>query len=381
LAASVIVWLAALQPWHWYMGDLIVYRAGASAFLHHHALYAVRSSRHHLPFTYPPIASILLTPLAVITLAAAKVALSLLSTVALVTGMYLVIRRLGEESQPLGGAALPIALAAAIWLEPVRATLDFGQINLVLIALVLVDVLGFRRDGRSGFLIGLAAAIKLTPLAFIPYLFLIGRRRAALNAIVSFAVCVGVGFAAYPSASATYWGHHLFLHAQRVGRAENASNQSIRGILARGLGTTHVPVWWVGLAVVVFAAGMAASVMLYRSGATVWSVTTMSITTLCVSPISWSHHWAWCAVMLPVCWDLARRAPRRLYTVAAVAVVVPFAAGLTFWAPHTHRAELADSLLQQVVSATYVLAGVLLVAVLSVRAVSGDARLSRTPSS
>jgi alpha-1,2-mannosyltransferase len=381
LGGSVLVWLVALQPWHWYMGDLIVYRAGASAFLHHHALYAMRSSRHHLPFTYPPIASVVLTPLAVITLAAAKALLSLLSAFALVIGVYLVLRRLGEERQPLGRATLPIALAAAMWLEPVRATFDFGQINLLLMALVLVDILGIRRDSRSGFLIGLAAAIKLTPLAFIPYLFLIGRRRSAVNAISSFVVCIGVGFAAYPSASATYWGHALFLHAQRVGRAENASNQSIRGIVARGLGTSHVPVWWIALAVVVFGAGMAASVVLYRNGRTVWSVTAMSITTLCVSPISWSHHWAWCAVMLPVCWDLARRTRHWLYTAAAVAVIVPFAAGLTFWAPHSHHAELADSLLQQVVSATYVLAGVLLVAVLSARAISGDARLSGTPSS
>lgn len=381
LGASVVVWLIALQPWHWYMGDLIVYRSGASAFIHHQALYAVRSGRHHLPFTYPPIASVALAPLAVIPLAVAKAALSILSAAGLVVCLQVVIRALGEETRPYSNALLPVALAAAIWLEPVRATFDFGQINLLLMALVIVDVLAFRDDRRAGFLIGLAAAIKLTPLAFIPYLFLIGRRRAAVNAVGSFVVCVGVGFACYPSASAAYWGQRLFLRAQRVGRPENASNQSVRGIIARGLSTTHVPLWWVALAVVVFAAGLAAAVSLYRGGSVVWSVTAMSITTLCVSPISWSHHWAWCAVMLPVCWDLARRRRHWLAAAAAVIVIVPFAAGLTFWAPHSGHAELTDSLLQQFASATYVLAGVLLVAVMASRRISGGARLSETPSS
>jgi uncharacterized membrane protein len=37
--------------------------------------------------------------------------------------------------------------------------------------------------------IGLAAAVKLTPLAFVPSLVLIGRRRAALTSIATFVGC------------------------------------------------------------------------------------------------------------------------------------------------------------------------------------------------
>jgi len=381
LAGSIAIWIIALQPWHWYMGDLVIYRAGSSAFLHHHQLYSLRAGRHHLPFTYPPIASVLLSPFAVVPLTVAKALLSLLSVIGLVVCLRLVFQRLGAEGRTFGPAALPVALAAAIWLEPVRATIDFGQINLLLMVAILVDVLGLRDQRRSGFLIGLAAAVKLTPLAFIPYLFLVRRRRAAANAVASFVGCTFVGLLCYPGPSVTYWGHLLFLHAQRIGRPENASNQSVRGIVARGLGTAHVPVWWVVVAGAVFVAGTAVAVMLYRRRSVVWSVTAMSITMLCVSPISWSHHWAWCAVMLPVCWDLAARRRGWRQTVVAGIVMVPFAAGLTFWAPHFNHEELSDSLFQQFLSSSYVLAGVLLVALLAVAAISGGARPSRTPSS
>ena len=42
-------------------------------------------------------------------------------------------------------------------------------------------------------MIGLAAAIKLTPALFVVFMFLIGKRRAAITAIISFAVFTGIG--------------------------------------------------------------------------------------------------------------------------------------------------------------------------------------------
>jgi alpha-1,2-mannosyltransferase len=274
-----------------------------------------------------------------------------------------VLRRLAVR--PAAGEQWVLAgFALAIWLEPVRATIDFGQINLILLALVVVDVLVLRDDRWSGALVGVAGAIKLTPLAFIPYLFLIGRRRAAGNAIAAFAVCGLAGFVGDPSASRTYWGQHLFVDAHRIGRVENASNQSVRGVLARMLRTTNVPTWWVVVAAAFFIAGTTAAVVIYRAGFPVWSLTAMGITALIASPISWSHHWVWCAVMLPVCVDLVRVRAQARYAVVAVLVLLPFAAGMVFWAPHVDHRELSDTFWQQVASATYVLAGVLAVAAL-----------------
>jgi alpha-1,2-mannosyltransferase len=364
LFASVFAWLVALRPWRWYMGDLAVYRAGSMAFLHRGHLYSVVGGRHNLHFTYPPISSIVLAPLAVMPVSASKIVLSLVSAVCLALTVRVALTRLSEGARPYEAAWWPLILSVAIWLEPVRATIAFGQVNLVLMALVVVDVLAIRDPRRSGYLVGIAAAIKLTPLAFIPYLFLIGRGRSAVNAVVSFVACVAVGFVAYPSASTTYWVHHLFLTTHHVGRVENASNQSIRGIVARLLRTVEVPNWWLAISFVVFVLGVAAAVCLERLNEPVWSLTAMAITGLCVSPISWSHHWVWCALMLIVGVDLVRRKRSWPWVLAATLVMAPFVLALVFWAPHTDHRELTDTYLQELLSATYVLAGMALVALL-----------------
>jgi alpha-1,2-mannosyltransferase len=259
-------------------------------------------------------------------------------------------------------------LAASLWLEPVRATFDFGQINVLVMMLVVADVLAIRQRRFAGVLLGIAAAIKLTPLAFIPYLFLIGRRRAAGMASATFAACLGLGFLLDRSASATYWGRHRFLEAHRIGRVENASNQSVRGILARLLRTTHVSGWWLVIALAVFIAVLVVARYLHAHGFEVWGFVAVAVAMLVCSPVSWSHHWVWCALMLLVCVDMVRRVPRPWVVVSAFAVMFPFASGLVFWPPHSAHLELRDSYGQQLLSATYVLAGLGLVVLMTVMA-------------
>lgn len=368
LAISAIVWLAALRPWQWAMNDLAIYRAGSLAMTHGRDLYAVVGGQDHLHFTYPPFAAAFLAPLAELPWSADRLALTAMTVGGYACCLNAVIRRLGLEGGRWPTWWLPVSLSVAIWLEPFRATVSFGQINVVLMTMVITDLLVVRGDERRGWLIGVAAAVKLTPLAFVPFLLATGRRRAAGNAIAGFAACALIGFVADPSASREYWGRRLFLEPGRVGRVENASNQTVRGILARLLRTADVPGWWLAVAVVICAIGLLVAVQLHRSGHVVWSVTAMAITMLCVSPISWSHHWVWSGPMLLVCADLIRRRPAAWTPVAASLVMVPFFAALIFWPPHADHLELHDTSLQQLMSASYVTTGILLVAVLAATA-------------
>jgi hypothetical protein len=69
--------------------------------------------------------------------------------------------------------------------------------------------------------------------------------------------------------------------------------------------------------------------------------------------------------MLAVSVDLVRRRRDWQSVVVAVIVMLPFAGGMVFWAPHAGHQELQDSGLQQLLSATYVIAGLVLAAALT----------------
>lgn len=104
-----------------------------------------------------------------------------------------------------------LAVSAALALTPTSLTIALGQINLVLLALVLTDFALLRSKSRyAGIGIGLAAAIKLTPLLFIVYLAATRRWRATLTAALSTAVATGVGFVVLPAQSWRYFSSVVF---------------------------------------------------------------------------------------------------------------------------------------------------------------------------
>ena len=135
-----------------------------------------------LPFIYPPFAAMLLAPLRVRCRGrppgccctrcrwAASRSRSTSSA-----------RQVWPDGGP-GGAVrrvAALALPLLLWIEPVLETFEFGQVNLVLMALVAVDCLAPRTRWPRGLLVGIAAAIKLTPAAFVLFFLLRRDARAA----------------------------------------------------------------------------------------------------------------------------------------------------------------------------------------------------------
>ena len=189
---------------------------------------------------------------------------------------------LGLAGRPAGVARAAAAFAIAavgLWLEPVAMTLFFGQINLVLLALVVGDLALPDRIKGKGIGIGLAAGIKLTPLIFIPYLLFTRRVKAAAVSALTFAVTVGLGFALLPRASAVFWGDQVL----RPSNHFHLDNQSLNGVILR---LTHAgpdahPYWLVA-AIVVGIAGLATSIV--ASGV----VTSYSAWSRAPRPACWS---------------------------------------------------------------------------------------------
>jgi len=164
--------------------DLHVYRLGGQTVLHGGNICQAQFGRH-LPFTYPPFAVTALVPLALLPFLATAAMLTAASVAALPMVLYLALR-LPPGPSWLGragaGRLALAAAAAAIWLEPVRSELHFGQIDLLLAAAILCDLALPSTARYKGALIGIAAGIKLTPAIFIVYLLITRRYRAAATA-------------------------------------------------------------------------------------------------------------------------------------------------------------------------------------------------------
>ena len=304
--------------------DTAVYRDGGIAVWNQPAmLYALSLGPAKLPFIYTPFAALLCAAGSGASFAAWQAGL-----VALTIGLLPVIAylSLGLAGRPAGlaRAAAAFAIAAvSLWLEPVAMTLFFGQINLVLLALVVGDFALPDRIKGKGIGIGLAAGIKLTPLIFIPYLLFTERVKAAAVSALTFAVTVGVGFALLPHASAVYWGGKF---ARPGSKPFHLANQSLNGVLLR---LTHAGpdahTYWL-VAAVVGIAGLATSILASRRGHELLGLVACAATGLLVSPISWSHHYVYVVPALV----LAAYGPRRLgYRILGAALVV----GLFGWWP------------------------------------------------
>lgn len=269
--------------------DLGIYRDALHWWWDGHGLYTFRQPRDGgLGFTYPPFAAIALSPLAALPFEVARFGLMAVNLVIVVVGGWWLARPLGLPHWFVLALALPLGVA----LEPIRETIGFGQVNLLLTALVLLDavLLAQGRRALAGFGIGLAAAVKLTPAIFLLYLLLRREWRPALNAIGAAAGATLLAAAADPRSSWQFWTETLWA-TSRVGRYDSTPNQSLMGLVARVLDTPVPPVWaWALLAVPFLTVGM---VRALRAGDELTAFTLVGLTGGLVSPISWTHHLVW----------------------------------------------------------------------------------------
>ncbi len=201
----------------------------------------------------------------------------------------------GKVRPGLQWTAGPLAAIGALTLGPVWMTFEYGQVNLFLLALVVLDCLLVTDRRRRGVLVGVAAAIKLTPLVFVLY-FLVRREwRAAVTSAATFAGLVLVGFVVAAKDSAQYWFHSL-LHPERIGDMALSTNQSLRGLL-RGMGLEPgvESVLWASFAAAVVAAAVFVA---WRTADDLVALFSIAAAGLLVSPVSWVHHWVWCVPVL-----------------------------------------------------------------------------------
>jgi alpha-1,2-mannosyltransferase len=277
-------------------------------------------------------------PFAWLGLPAASVTITLITLALLIVSTMIVLTQLDvwSTAQLVPGPAwlrrwwltALIVAAAAIWFEPIKSNFAFGQINVVLMTLVIADCVPRRTPWPRGLLLGLGIALKLTPAVFLLYFLLRRDRRAMLISMASCLAATLAGFVLTWRDSWEYWSDTVH-NTDRIGAATLNTNQNVAGALARlGLSEHERFLPWVAACLLVLALTVWATRRVLRAGETTLAVICVALFGLVVSPVSWSHHWVWMLPTVVVTAVLARR--RRNVALAAVSAA---GVALMVWTP------------------------------------------------
>lgn len=298
--------------------DFGVYHQAAVSVLHGLSPYAFVNP-HELKFIYTPFAAVVLSPLGLLSNRAALSFWTLLSVLALDASTWLVLAKMGTADRRSKAMVSVLVTVAVLPLYPLFSEFALGQINILLMFMVLADLLLLRRRW-GGIGIGLAAGIKLTPLIFVPYLLFTRRWREAAVATATFAGTVALGFVVQPGVAARYWTAEFADVNRMLPPGSSGYNDALSAVLGRLLGhPTQLGLLWTSLSVLAGLAALALAIVASRRGEDLLGIVTCAVAGELISPVSWPAHWGW-LVLVFVLWG--RRAIRLRSRRQAVAIVL-----------------------------------------------------------
>lgn len=295
--------------------DMVVYREGVKAFLEHRSVYSepMLAGDIELPFIYPPFGALVMVPLTAfdgIDHDMAGDIMVIFSDLLVLVCLYFVFKAVLKKPDFL----LPITTitwAIVLRFEPVDLNNGFAQINIVVMTLVILDLVPRKRLLPQGVLIGLAAAIKITPLAMLLYFLVRKEWKQIATAFLS-------AVAATLLAAAFRWDAFVEFFSSKLldmgsggdfGVAtEYQSNSSIKGAIQRMYSSTEamdangltINIAWIAASLVVIAFAAWLTKRLCEEHLLVDAQLVTALTLLLISPVSWSHHWVWLTLIIPV---------------------------------------------------------------------------------
>ena len=360
--------------------DLKVYRQAAALVLHGQPLYGPTFGRG-LGFTYPPVAAVLFTLLRTGSVRGDEIAVTLVNLALVAVLAHCTMRLRGapadDAQRSRRSRAAWLGAAAALWTLPVTSAIGFGQIDLLIAALVLADLTLGRRARWGGLLVGVAAGLKLTPLIFIAYLALSGRPRMAARAVGGFALSIAVAFVVVPGDASAYWTGGVLDTSRITGghrSGRGPGNQSLHGALLRvAPGLSHLPAIWLVTGALTGVTGLLLAVSAARRGDEPWGFASTAVTGLLISPVTWVHHWVIAVPGLLLLLTDARRSARGRVLVGVAAAAAASWTIMPVIAAHPTGEHLGR--LGSLIGDLYVIAG--LATLVTAAAIEADARTTR----
>jgi alpha-1,2-mannosyltransferase len=318
--------------------DLKIYHGAVVWWAGGGELYQYIATGITLGFTYPPFAALVMLPMVGFSPVVAGWANLVVSLAALVLVLIALLVPVADRHGWPRWFVVALAVPLAGALEPSRETFGYGQVNLLLFALVVADLVALRWQARrstrtpgrarvtpsppvagaalrrfwlsgawAGVGIGLATSVKLTPGVFILYLMVTKQWRAAMAALGTAVGVTAFTFMVAGRESATYFTSVLW-QTDRVGTADMTPNQSLAGLLARMYDSTEAPtLLWLAFSLVLVVVGLSRAANAHSDGDELAAFTLVGLTGNVVSPISWTHHLVFVIPTVIVLGDLALR--------------------------------------------------------------------------
>lgn len=303
-----------------YLMDLSVFRDAGRAFVNGLPLYSNDfPSTSGFRFIYPPFAALLFAPMAAVGPTALQVIWCAMNIALVWWTLKMVLAKLEFKSSSMVAFAV---LGPVLLLEPMRSNFAFGQVNIILMALVAADLTGVVPRRFRGIAIGLAAAIKITPGAFLLVLLLRRDFHSIGRALGTVLATIVLGFWVLPDSSKWFWTSEFFATG-RAGPPDYFRNQAITGLLARlGADGMLKSVLW-GIAVVVVVAVTAwAAYQFTLAGEHMVAFAIVGLGSLLAAPIAVTHHWTYSILLLPLLLAPQYRSWRPLIGIATVIYLV-----------------------------------------------------------
>ncbi|MFI5729810.1 glycosyltransferase 87 family protein [Kribbella sp. NPDC051587] len=350
--------------------DLRVYVAAAQAVLDGRDIYTAHEGIYGLlGYTYPPFAAILMAPLGLLSTGGGRILMTVVNALVLLLIGSLTVRALRPRWSTRHVLVTGFILGAAgLALEPVRITFHYGQINLMLMAILMIDLLGHLPQRFRGVLIGVATGIKLTPGIFIIYLLVTRRYREALTASAATAGTMVLGFVVMPESAWKFWSSYIF-DPTRPGSSTLVTNQALRGVIDRlSGGPQGIGPVWIAAVLITLIVGFVTVRRAYDRGLLLESILLAATIGVLVSPISWTAHWVWAFPATALLWNRVAASYRttgrsRQFAVRAglaAFVTLTFGIGLPWLAPHMRDRELHHHGFQLYLGNSYMICGVVM---------------------
>lgn len=340
VTALAAVWAVRTFGRQYDFFDLRIYHGAVVWWTEDGDLYQFVAPHTTLGFTYPPFAALAMLPMAALGAVTAGWVNALLNLAALALVLFTVVGPIADRYAIPRWFAVGVAVPLAGATEPVRETIGFGQVNLILAGLVIADLVALRWRGRAaldrdagadpgsaqtlyGWLrhawltgafagagVGLATAVKLTPGLFIVYFLVTRQWRVASTAIGSALGATLVGYLFAGKETVTYFTSVVW-DTNRVGFVDATPNQSLAGLLARAYDSPTTPrLMWLAFAALLLAVGLSRARSAHAEGDELAAFTIVGLTANAICPISWTHHLVFLVTALVILVDAALRRRR-----------------------------------------------------------------------